>query len=77
MNIHIVEKKKKIFKTVFERELLILKHFRIKLIMDYGYVIHHRKPIHNIGRVYELENILISTLRFNLDILERNYHFNK
>ena len=38
MNIHIVEKKKKIFKTVFGRELLILKHFRIKLIMDYGNV---------------------------------------
>ena len=77
MNIHIVEKKKKIFKTVFGRELLILKHFRIKLIMDYGYVIHHRKPIHDGGGVYDLGNIVISTPRFHLDILDRNYHFNK
>ena len=41
------------------------------------YVIHHRKPIHDGGGVYDLGNILISTLRFHLDILDRNYHFNK
>ena len=41
------------------------------------YVIHHRKPIHDVGGVYDLGNIVISTPRFHLDILDRNYHFNK
>ena len=41
------------------------------------YVIHHRKPIHDGGGVYDLGNIVISTPRFHLDILDRNYHFNK
>ena len=41
------------------------------------YVIHHRKPIHDGGGVYDLSNIVISTPRFHLDILDRNYHFNK
>lgn len=38
MNIHIIEQKRNIFKTVFWREMLISKPFRIKSIMDYGNV---------------------------------------
>jgi hypothetical protein len=41
------------------------------------YAIHHKTPIHDGGGVYDLNNILITTPRMHLDILDRNYHFNK
>ena len=40
------------------------------------YVIHHLTPIHVGGNVYDLSNMIISTPRMHVDILDRNYHFN-
>ena len=41
------------------------------------YVIHHKTPIHAGGEVYDLSNLVITTPRMHLDILDRRYHFNK
>ena len=40
------------------------------------YVVHHLTPIHAVGNVYDLSNMIISTPGMHVDILDRNYHFN-
>ncbi|MHC1748019.1 MAG: hypothetical protein AB9856_06450 [Cellulosilyticaceae bacterium] len=41
------------------------------------YAIHHKVPIHAGGGVYDLSNLVIVTPIMHIDILDRNYHFNK
>ena len=40
-----------------------------------SYLIHHKKPIHDEGSVYDLNNLVISTPRMHLEILDKIYHF--
>jgi RHS repeat-associated protein len=40
-----------------------------------SYIIHHKKPIHDGGGVYDLSNLLISTPRMHQEILDKTYHF--
>lgn len=38
-------------------------------------VLHHRKPIQHSGGVYDIDNLIIVTPRYHLDVLIRAYHF--
>ncbi len=38
------------------------------------YQLHHSKPIHSKGEVYDLSNILIVTPRYHKEVLEPKYH---
>lgn len=40
-----------------------------------SYILHHRTPIQHGGGVYDLDNILITTPRYHLDVLDRAIHF--
>ncbi|MDU7205793.1 MAG: RHS repeat-associated core domain-containing protein, partial [Enterobacter asburiae] len=40
-----------------------------------SYVLHHRTPIQHGGGVYDVDNLVIVTPRYHLDILDRAYHF--
>ncbi|WP_439332259.1 HNH endonuclease signature motif containing protein [Pantoea cypripedii] len=40
-----------------------------------SYVLHHRTPIQHGGGVYDVDNILIVTPKYHLDVLDRAYHF--
>ncbi|OCA55369.1 Colicin-E7 [Photorhabdus namnaonensis] len=40
-----------------------------------SYVLHHRTPIQHGGGVYDMDNILIVTPKYHLDVLDRSYHF--
>lgn len=39
------------------------------------YELHHITPIGQGGSVYDMSNIMITTPRFHLDVLKRNYHY--
>lgn len=56
----------------------VMRHlpFRINITKKRRYVVHHLTPIHAGGNVYDLSNMIISTPRMHVDILDRNYHFN-
>lgn len=41
-----------------------------------SYILHHRKPIHDGGGVYDLDNLYILTPKMHKEILDPNYHFN-
>lgn len=40
-----------------------------------SYILHHRKPIQHSGGVYDVDNLIIVTPRYHLDVLIRAYHF--
>jgi hypothetical protein len=41
------------------------------------YELHHIQPIQYNGSVYDLSNLLVSTPRFHIDILDKKFHFGK
>lgn len=43
----------------------------------YGYQLHHIKPIHDRGGIYDLDNIMIVTPRYHNEILDPKYHKGK
>jgi hypothetical protein len=42
-----------------------------------NYVLHHRKPIHDGGGVYDLDNLIIVTPKMHQEILDKKYHFGR
>lgn len=40
-----------------------------------SYILHHREPIQHGGGVYDMDNLMIVTPKFHLDVLDRDYHF--
>ncbi len=41
------------------------------------YMIHHMTPIQRGGAVYHMDNLLIVTPRYHLDVLDKKYHYGK
>ncbi len=41
-----------------------------------SYVLHHINPIHNGGKVYDLDNIQILTPLAHQSVLDKKFHFN-
>lgn len=41
------------------------------------YTLHHINPIHNGGKVYNIDNIMIVTPRYHQEMLDPNFHFNR
>lgn len=41
------------------------------------YILHHINPIHNGGKVYDFDNLLIVTPRHHKEILDPKFHFNR
>ena len=39
------------------------------------YELHHKTPIHAGGSVYDLNNLVIVTPRYHIDVLSRSYHY--
>jgi len=52
-----------------------IKSGRALIAHDTPYVLHHRTPIQHGGGVYDIDNIIILTPRYHLDVLDRAYHF--
>ncbi|WP_394852517.1 hypothetical protein [Enterobacter roggenkampii] len=40
-----------------------------------SYVLHQRTPIQHGGGIHDVDNQVIVTTRYHLDILDRAYHF--
>ncbi|ATZ13315.1 RHS domain-containing protein [Erwinia amylovora] len=40
-----------------------------------SYVLHHRTPIQHGGGIYDVDNLIVVTPRYHLDVLDRAYHF--
>ncbi len=41
-----------------------------------SFEIHHKKPIHDGGGVYDMDNMVIVTPRYHKEILDPAYHYN-
>lgn len=42
-----------------------------------SYNLHHKRPIHQGGRVYDFNNIVIVTPRYHKEILNKEYHYGR
>ena len=53
----------------------------VDLTQQYGglttYHLHHQTPIQRGGAVYHMDNLLIVTPRYHLDVLDKKYHYGK